>query len=55
MDTVRIATVGPSIDVTDRDQKYIDMFTESIHIQAALEGGFNGPIAYLEKYIKENK
>jgi hypothetical protein len=55
MDIVRIATVGPSIDVSDRDQKYVDMFTQAINIQSSLEGGFNGPIAYLEKYVKENK
>jgi hypothetical protein len=55
MDIVRIATAGPSIDVSDRDDKYVKMFTEAINIQSGLEGGFNGPIAYLEKYIKENK
>jgi len=55
MDIVRIAGVGPSIDVSDRDDKYVKMFTEAINIQSGLEGGFNGPIAYLEKYIRENK
>ena len=55
MDVVRIDDPHTRINVDDRDQKFIDMFTAAIDIQKRLEGDLAGPISYLEKYIKAHK
>ena len=55
MNLVRIDDPTVRINVDDRDQKFIDMFTESINIQSGFEGEFRTQIGYLEKFIKENK
>lgn len=55
MDIVRIDDPTTRIHVDDRDQKFIDMFTQSIQIQSVMEGNFKSQIGYLEKYIQENK
>lgn len=56
LDTVRIAgNANESIHVDDRDDKWTKMFTDAINIQAGLEGEFRSRIAFLEKYINDNK
>jgi len=55
MDIVRIDDPATRIHVDDRDQKYIDMFTQSIQIQSILEGNTISYLGYLDTYIKENK
>lgn len=53
IDIVRIDDPATRIHADDRDQKYVDMFTEAINLKSSWEGMI-GKAATLQKFAKEH-